>query len=328
MPYLVLASLLLALLSAVAASTLLALVGRRGSGEMPVLALRAEIALAFVLLANLGGFIAESLIKAPDPRLLFALMSLANLALGAMTWQFAALSVAALGGKRPAALDAAFILGIVAVYVVSVYFAAFGSGPEPAYDNRVGFLIPSILSALCASVCGATVLLRSAGIVPEIRGTARICAVAALVISVISILNETMPLARLLGVAQLPLSPFILLGMNALVISLAWRSLNKPASTARPEVDKGNPDGELEALLDEAKVEEAARRLATEFGLSEREREVAALALSGYGNAAIAERLFISSFTVKNHLHAILGKTGAATRLGLLRMALSRRSTR
>ena len=44
-------------------------------------------------------------------------------------------------------------------------------------------------------------------------------------------------------------------------------------------------------------------------GLSEREREVAALAAEGLRNKEIAQRLFISEETVKSHIRSIFNKT-------------------
>ena len=49
-------------------------------------------------------------------------------------------------------------------------------------------------------------------------------------------------------------------------------------------------------------------------GLSPREREVAELIARGLDNRSIAERLFISVSTVKDHVHNILDKTGLANR--------------
>lgn len=48
--------------------------------------------------------------------------------------------------------------------------------------------------------------------------------------------------------------------------------------------------------------------------LSVRESEVAALVAAGLGNAQIAETLFISLATVKDHVHAILTKTNLRSR--------------
>ncbi len=48
--------------------------------------------------------------------------------------------------------------------------------------------------------------------------------------------------------------------------------------------------------------------------LTDREREVAALVASGLGNRQIAETLYISVGTVKDHVHAILSKTQLPSR--------------
>jgi DNA-binding NarL/FixJ family response regulator len=44
--------------------------------------------------------------------------------------------------------------------------------------------------------------------------------------------------------------------------------------------------------------------------LTERESEVATLVAAGYSNRQLADALFISVATVKDHVHAILRKTG------------------
>ncbi len=48
--------------------------------------------------------------------------------------------------------------------------------------------------------------------------------------------------------------------------------------------------------------------------LSEREHEVATLVAAGFSNRQIADALFISVGTVKDHVHAILDKTGLESR--------------
>ena len=57
---------------------------------------------------------------------------------------------------------------------------------------------------------------------------------------------------------------------------------------------------------------DAERRLAT---LSQREREVLLLLVSGHSNREIAERLFISEATVKTHVLAVLRKLGLRDRV-------------
>lgn len=48
--------------------------------------------------------------------------------------------------------------------------------------------------------------------------------------------------------------------------------------------------------------------------LSQREHEVATLVAAGFSNRQIGEALFISLATVKDHVHAILTKTGLESR--------------
>ena len=50
--------------------------------------------------------------------------------------------------------------------------------------------------------------------------------------------------------------------------------------------------------------------------LSQREREIVQLVAQGYKNKEMAEKMFISEQTVKNHLHNIFDKLGVSDRLG------------
>ena len=59
------------------------------------------------------------------------------------------------------------------------------------------------------------------------------------------------------------------------------------------------------------------------YDLTEREREVLAVMVEGLNNREIAERLFISGSTVKNHVSSILSKLGASSRTQAVAMAVS-----
>jgi DNA-binding NarL/FixJ family response regulator len=56
--------------------------------------------------------------------------------------------------------------------------------------------------------------------------------------------------------------------------------------------------------------------------LSNREREIVALVAQGYRNREMAEKLFISEQTVKNHLHNVFDKLGVSDRLELALYAI------
>ncbi len=71
-----------------------------------------------------------------------------------------------------------------------------------------------------------------------------------------------------------------------------------------------------QTLLDSATSERTIRRLEQAPGndLTEREREVLALVARGYTNKHIAEALFVSEKTARNHVSHILEKLGLARR--------------
>jgi DNA-binding NarL/FixJ family response regulator len=58
--------------------------------------------------------------------------------------------------------------------------------------------------------------------------------------------------------------------------------------------------------------------------LSTREREIVGLVAQGYKNKEMAEKMFISEQTVKNHLHNIFDKLGVSDRLELALYAIHR----
>jgi Response regulator containing a CheY-like receiver domain and an HTH DNA-binding domain len=62
--------------------------------------------------------------------------------------------------------------------------------------------------------------------------------------------------------------------------------------------------------------EEFVRR----FGISHRERDIIEMMAKGFSNNAIAEGLYISTLTVKNHVYHIYQKTGAGNKVQLLNM--------
>jgi len=53
------------------------------------------------------------------------------------------------------------------------------------------------------------------------------------------------------------------------------------------------------------------------YGISPREKEIIELIVNGHSNRMIAERLFISAMTVKNHIYHIYQKTGAENKIQL-----------
>ncbi|MBN1836764.1 MAG: response regulator transcription factor [Spirochaetales bacterium] len=86
---------------------------------------------------------------------------------------------------------------------------------------------------------------------------------------------------------------------------------------ARKLVGTGTHGGELALETTEGTVEEnqnAPEPADWVRFLSHREKEILKQLLEGFKNRQIAERLFISEQTVKNHLHTIYSKMGVSTR--------------
>lgn len=68
--------------------------------------------------------------------------------------------------------------------------------------------------------------------------------------------------------------------------------------------------------------QKAAPRERERSPLSQREREIVALVAQGFKNKEMAEKMFISEQTVKNHLHNIFDKLGVSDRLELALYAI------
>jgi DNA-binding NarL/FixJ family response regulator len=69
-------------------------------------------------------------------------------------------------------------------------------------------------------------------------------------------------------------------------------------------------------------IPQVASRERERSPLSQREREIVALVAQGFKNKEMAEKMFISEQTVKNHLHNIFDKLGVSDRLELALYAI------
>jgi DNA-binding CsgD family transcriptional regulator len=74
------------------------------------------------------------------------------------------------------------------------------------------------------------------------------------------------------------------------------------------------PTGRVAVILQGTPEDTAAPLRLEAFALSPREREVATLVAQGLDTATIAERLFISPYTVQDHCKSIFDKTGTGSR--------------
>lgn len=100
---------------------------------------------------------------------------------------------------------------------------------------------------------------------------------------------------------------YVLKDASAAEIAAAVRAAASGESTVSPRMAR--------TLLERLRASERRRPAPLADSLSEREREVLRLVVEGRDNAAIAKELFISPYTVKNHMSNILVKLGAQSRL-------------
>jgi DNA-binding CsgD family transcriptional regulator len=74
------------------------------------------------------------------------------------------------------------------------------------------------------------------------------------------------------------------------------------------------PGAQVAVMIEPARPHELAPLVADAYRLTEREREVTRLVARGLPTEAIAARLYLSPWTVQDHLKAIFEKVGVATR--------------
>jgi DNA-binding CsgD family transcriptional regulator len=84
-----------------------------------------------------------------------------------------------------------------------------------------------------------------------------------------------------------------------------------------PVTDSPRLPGGFVVTFEPARTGDLAPLLMRAWGLSARERDVAALAMGGLPSQDIAAALFISPHTVRDHLKAIFAKTGVNSRRDL-----------
>jgi DNA-binding CsgD family transcriptional regulator len=76
----------------------------------------------------------------------------------------------------------------------------------------------------------------------------------------------------------------------------------------------GGAEGRVAVIIQPAAPHEVAPLVALAYGLSERERQIIRLCMTGQATKQIAQTLGVSPYTVQDHLKSIFDKTGARSR--------------
>jgi DNA-binding CsgD family transcriptional regulator len=108
-----------------------------------------------------------------------------------------------------------------------------------------------------------------------------------------------LPFLSVFGFLQNLAQPLYFLVLNCLTIAFGLRYLNRPAYA------------EKEKLTD---------HFVSTFGITEREREIVGLLLTGLGTKEIGAKLFISAKTADNHVTNIYRKLGVASRVQMFQL--------
>ena len=88
--------------------------------------------------------------------------------------------------------------------------------------------------------------------------------------------------------------------------------------TVRGSILGDEPDTHVAVILEPAQLPELAPLIADAFGLTPRERAITQLVAQGFSTSEISERLYLSPYTVQDHLKAIFEKTDVSSRGALV----------
>jgi sensor histidine kinase regulating citrate/malate metabolism/DNA-binding CsgD family transcriptional regulator len=103
-------------------------------------------------------------------------------------------------------------------------------------------------------------------------------------------------------------------GDSGLAATARARTASGRWITVRGWVLQNGTDARTAITLEPARGPELAELLAEAYGLTARERRVSKLVAQGLPNAAIAARLYLSTYTVQDHLKAIFEKLDVSNR--------------
>jgi len=260
--------------------------------------------LTFIAACNGIDFYLRAFVGLDDHRLTFITMNLLSIAtLAALAIMFEIVGEVT-GLSYPRFLRLLFGAQSLVVYVACMTVALFGGPPD--IDAGAGYRLSALDGVLCMFVAGSIALARRARLPAKDRRYATACVVVTFAWLIVDTGNELFLWTALFGVPQLAMSPFFLIILSGFVIA---RSATLLAASPDGNVVLPSPGPALSPSSDTRRWE-----------LSEREREVLEFLAAGLENAAISERLFISTHTVKNHVSNIYRKSGARNRLELIRM--------
>lgn len=292
----VMITLALAFLSGPSAFLLLWLTYRKtGEASMRYLAF-CVLGLCFILVGNAASFVLGQVLRLREPRIEFLIMNevfLAAVMMGAFLALFAhesTRSVVSLGMK------CLFWAFSILFFFLMLYLPIFRSSPSMV-DLGQGYQALTIYVTICQAYASAVLIRNRRRLAPPYDVFLPAFNTLLLAIGAFPVLNGLFHFGLLPRGSDIPFAAFFFLAINVTVMLVCARKLLNPDEGAKARAGAEIPD----------------------FGLTGREKEIVPLIVEGLSNEEIAERLFISPHTVKNHVTNIFRKAGVASRFELLK---------
>jgi DNA-binding CsgD family transcriptional regulator len=301
-PVLILSLIALSLLLGPAAFILLWLLLRKSGEDSLRLGALAILGLCLIMLGNCADLVGESFLGIRDARIAFLLMNWVFLST-VMSSGFNALFACSVGGRPVTSRLCVLFWGFTVAFFFLVISLPIFIGSPGRFDMERGYFASTCYGTIVQAWSTVLILRRRATAPAIYRGLLPPLVIALFVMGLGSVANDGFKVGRLLGGSMFPFSPFFFMLLAGCVIVFCARRLaalpeGAPAVSTAPLAAAGSGLGVLE--------------------LSARENELLPLILEGLSNEEIAERLFISPHTVKNHVTAIFRKAGVANRYELL----------
>jgi DNA-binding CsgD family transcriptional regulator len=265
------------------------------TGERTVRTLAfALLGLCFILLGNAASFILENFFGLHDGRVSFVFMNgvfLATIMTSAYTLRF----IFEATEKPIASIHRTlfwmytvlffFLVISLPIFLVSGY----------AVDVRRGYLASTVYGTIGQAYATVLLVARRRRLPDIYRRALPSIFIVFLVIGILSVMNDVFGFGHILGGPDFPFSPVFFILLNISAVGFCLKALLHP----------GYPKLPAKPIQD--------------FGFTEREREIVPLLIDGLSNDDIAEKLFISPHTVKNHVTSIFRKAEVESRFELLK---------
>jgi len=182
-----------------------------------------------------------------------------------------------------------------------VCIAALSTIAFPGFSPAAIFLAGVLFSMIVYGLVFITAHLRRVG-EPSLRGALTVfiaLTVCFFPFMLIDMAMSFLPFLSVFGFLENLAQPLYFLVLNCLTIAFGLRYLNRPAY---------------------AEKERLTGHFISTFGITEREREIVGLLLTGAGTKEIGAKLFISAKTADNHVTNIYRKLGVASRVQMFQL--------